>query len=496
MTEPEYVSLHTHTHNSMLDGYSKDSEYIQVASDFGMRGLGQSDHGNVFGLYGFIKKVRDAGMIPVPGCEFYMAPVNPEGAKLLEPVFYGNNGKRGAANDVSAGGAYLHITVWAYNNVGLTNLFKLSTLSNDPAHFFQRPRIDFGMLADHAEGLVVATGCPSSEISTRFLLGQDQQAYNHANQLKEVFQDKLFMEIMDHNMPIDLERTLLPKQLEMARKLQLPLLATNDCHYAHKKDFKAHEEMLCVQSGSRMSDATYDEGGRRFAFSGDEYYLKSAQEMAALFPADEFPDALTNSLAITEMASDINLKFNPHLKPRPVIPPEFHDEVEYYRHLLKEGFKQRYGGKPREIQEEAMRRNKHEFEVIHSSDFIGYMLVVRDYLVHTRDLYSTKGKGDEILASSIGVGRGSIGGSIHAYELGISEIDPIEHDLIFERFLSAGRGATYQLTYEDGSSEQIIVSGQKGVVKRTDGKKPKAVKRYIHQLSVGDEVFDVPVEES
>jgi len=481
----DFVSLHTHTHSSLLDGFSTEDDYLTKAQQLGQRGLGVSDHGNLHTIYSFLKKSKDMGMIGVPGCEFYVAPINPDGAKRKSSVFYGPGGKKSEKYDVSSNGAYLHLTVWAYNNVGLHNLFKLSTASNDPTRFYQKPRIDFDLLVDHSEGLIVSTGCPSSEISTRFLLGQDDKAYEYAGRLKEVFNDRLFVEVMDHNMPIDLEKQLLPKQLELSKKMGIPLLATNDCHYAEKEDYISHEEMLCVQSGAKMSDSTYDEGGPRFAFTGHEYYLKSAEEMDKLFPQKDFPDALSNSVAITEMASDISLEFNPNLKPKPVLPPEFSTEVEYYKHLIQTGFKERYGNAPIEVKREAVKRNKKEFDVIYSSDFIGYMLVVRDYIQFARDNFSTKNVQDEIIALGVGSGRGSVGGSIHAYELGISEVDPIKHDLIFERFLSAGRGATYLLEYDDGSTEEIIVSDKKNVLSDDS---EEASRKYIHQLQVGDKI--------
>ena len=360
----------------------------------------------------------------------------------------------------------------------------LSTLSNDPSRFYKKPRIDFELLAEYSEGLIVSTGCPSSEISTRFLLGQDNKAYEYAGRLKEVFGDRLFVEVMDHNMSIDLERILLPKQIELSKKMGIPLLATNDCHYAHEHDSVPHEEMLCIQSGSRMSDLPSDNGGNRFAFNGNEYYLKSATEMNKLFPSDIFPNAVKNTLLVAEMASDLSLEFNPHLKPKPIIPPEFDSEVSYYKHLIKTGFKNRYGNAPKEVKEEAIRRNKEEFDVIYSSDFVGYMLVVRDYLEWAKENYSTRDEYNNILALSIGVGRGSVGGSVHAFELGISEIDPIKHDLIFERFLSAGRGATYRITYDDGTTEEIIVSEKKKVISEEN----EVATKYIHQLNIGDEI--------
>lgn len=486
-----FVNLHNHSHHgSLLDGYSTNDEYLSRAVEIGQRGLGMTDHGTLHGIYDLIKKAKNYDITAVPGVEMYMAPVNPEGAKRLEPVFYGPSGAN-SRNDVSGRGAYLHLTMWAYNNEGLHNLFRLSSLSNDPSRVYQKPRIDFDLLADHSDGLIVSTGCPSSEISTRFRLGQDDKAYEYAGRLKEVFGERLFLEIMDHNMSIDLERDLLPKQLRMAKKMGIPLLATNDSHYAIPENSVSHEEMLCAQSGSRMSETPSDEGGTRFAFNGNQYYLKSYEEMLELFPAEDFPNALSNSLLITEMASDITLDYNPNLMAKPIVPEEFKDSTEFYKHLLKVGMKERYGNAPVEIKKEAVRRSKIEYEVIHSSNFIDYMLVVRNYLKWTKDTYSVFDDTNNVLASSIGPGRGSVSGSIHAYMLGISEVDPIEHDLIFERFLGKGRGATYRITYDDGSTEEIIVSEEKNVVEESG----ETVSKYIHQLKIGDTVEEIPEED-
>lgn len=483
MTTPEFVHLHVHSHGSMLDGFSKASEYLALAEKQKMRGIGITDHGNTYGSYDLVNTARSAGMIGVPGCEFYIAPINPEGARAKKPVYYGQNGIKNPGKDVAGDGAFLHLTVWAYNQEGMHNLFRLSTLSNQKENFYAKPRIDFEMLAEHSNGLIVSTGCPSGEISTRFQLGQDDKAYEYAGRLKDVFEDRLFVEVMDHNMSIDLERNLIPKQLELSRKMGIPLLATNDAHYAHKHDAIHHEEMLASQSGSRMAELPMDEGGSRFAFQGEEYYLKSSAEMAEIFPERDFPGAINNTLLIAEMAEDIKLDFNPNLMPKPYMPDNFTDEVTYYKHLINEGFKERYKDAPAEVKEEALRRIRYEFDIIHSSNFIGYMLTVREYMWWTRDKYSTRDVNGDILALSVGVGRGSVGGSIHAYCLYISELDPIRWDLVFERFLSAGRGHTYRVEYDDGSFEDIIVSAEKEV-QTSDG----IEKRYIHQLSVGDEI--------
>lgn len=482
----EFASLHTHSHNSILDGYSTIPEYIQRASEIGMRGMGLSDHGNLFGINDFLKGTKAAGIKGLPGCEFYVAPENPEGAFVQKPVFYGPDGKKAGKNDVSSGGSYLHMTIWAYNNAGLHNLFRLSTFSFNPDRYYSKPRIDFEMLAQYSEGLIVSTGCPSSEISTRFLLGQDKKAYEYAGRLVDVFgKERVFVEIMDHSMPIPLERDLIPKQLKLAKKMGLKLLATNDSHYARPEDAPHHEEMLAKQSGSRMSDATYDEGGKRFAFSGDGYYLKGADEMAKIFPEDDFPNALKSSIDIIEMIdSNLGLKFDAHLRPVPKI-PEGHDLKSYYRERVREGLKERYRGHTKEAQKEAMRRSKVEDEVIVSSGFAGYMLVVEDYLRFAKENFSTRNDKGEILASAIGVGRGSVGGSIHAYALGISELDPVRFNLIFERFLSAGRGATYRVTYDDGTYEDIIASDVRALEDGTS--------KYIHEIEVGDTI-ELPKE--
>lgn len=491
----DYVACHLHSQGSILDGYAKVPEYLDQAKALGLRGLGLSDHGNVTQIYRFLETAKAMDLLAVPGCEFYVAPENPLGAKVKEPVFYGPGGRKQGDSDVAGNGAYLHMTLFAVNNQGLLNLFKLSTLSYEEARVYSKPRIDFELLEQYSEGIVALTGCPSSEVSTRFRLGQDQKAYAYASRLKEVFGDRLFVEIMDHNMSIDLERKLLPKQVELSKKLGIPLLATNDSHYAYKTNAPHHEEMLCMQSGSLMKQATSDNGGTRFAFQGNEYYLKSGEEMAALFPERDFPGALSNSMLIAEMAQDVRIGFDPTLKPRSVLPPG-EDEVSYFKKLINKGFKDRYSNEDPAIRTEAKKRIAHEFKVIHSSDFIGYFLTVHEYINWARENYSTVTDEGETLAIPVGPGRGSAGGSVIAYCLYITEICPVRYDLFFERFLSAGRGATYRITYDDGTHEDLIVSEEK-IVHR-EGAEPEM--NYIHQLALGDmvevdEAAVTPVEE-
>ena len=177
-----FVHLHDHSHNSMLDGLSTEQEYLTRVQELGQVGMGITDHGNLFGIYSFLNATKSLDLKGVPGCEFYVAPENKLGAKADFPIFYGENRGKGE-HDVSGRGAYLHMTAWAYNKQGLKNLFKLSSLAYLPEHNFQKPRIDFSMLEKYNEGIITTTGCPSSEISTRFLLGQDDKAYEYADKM-------------------------------------------------------------------------------------------------------------------------------------------------------------------------------------------------------------------------------------------------------------------------------------------------------------------------
>lgn len=489
---PDFVHLHNHyDRGSILDGFGQPREYVQRAAELKMKGLGISDHGTLNGVYSFMKLCEALDITAIPGCEMYVAPLNPEGARVKEPVFYGKVARdpKGrlrptSPNDVSGSGAYTHLSTWAVSRPGLSNLYKLSTLSWQEEHTYQKNRIDFSMLEDHSEGLVVSTGCPSSEVSTRLLLGQEREAYEFASRLKDVFGDRVFVEVMNHSMSIDLERRLLPLQVKLSKDLGIPLLATNDCHYVFAEDAKRHEEMLALQSGSRMADPTYDEGGSRFSFNGNEYYLKSAAEMAEVFPEAEYPGALKNSLLIAEMAQGLTLPYDPSLKPR-FNPPEGHTEISYFKARIKEGFQWRYGESAPEVQQEAQRRINEEFKVIHSSDFVGYFLVVDEYLKWAKEKFSTRNEEGKIIAESIGPGRGSVGGSVIAFVLGISSTDPIRHNLLFERFLSAGRGDVYRVTYDDGTFEDVVVSTEREVI--TTGDSP--ARRYIHQLKLGDTVM-------
>lgn len=476
--ENQWVNLHNHSHYSLLDGYATVQEYVKKAKDRGDIALGLTDHGTTSGLYEFIKECQANDIIPIPGFEAYVAPQNPEGSKVHHQVFYGPEGKKAPKYDVSGNGAYLHLTLFAKNDVGFHNLLKLSSISWEKDNFYVKPRIDTETLFKHSEGLIVTTGCPSSEISTRFLLGQDDKAYEYASRLHEVFGDDMYVEVMNHGMADEMERILCDKQLKLAKDLGLKLIATQDSHYANQSDAKSHECMLCMQSGNVMSEPPMDKGGKRFAFSGPEYYMKTDEQMRELFPEDKFPGAVDNTNKLARSIEPIHLDYDPNLWPQVKV-PEGYTPVTYLQKLINDGFRKKRGHESKEIQDESKKRIKHEFEVVNSNNFVNYFLIVHEYIhwAHTHGIKT-------------GAGRGSAGSSELAYLIDISNTDPIRYDLLFERFLSPGRGSTYRIEYEDGTYEDVNVAEMRKVMD-SDGNERQ---EYIHQLKPGETV-EVPDEE-
>lgn len=435
-----FVNLHNHSDYSLLDGFGTVDEYIARAVEMGQPALGLTDHGNVCGLFSFIQKCNKAGIKPIPGIEAYVAPVNPMGAKVHQPVRYGKPGQEGI--DVSGNGAYLHMTLWAMNDEGLHSLYALVReasmegnefnhldLPDGEGNYYMKPRMDLDMLARHNAGLIATTGCPSGEIQTRFRLGQDEQAYDYARRMSEIFEGRYFVELMDHSMAQgkDIERVSIPKLLKLADDLNLPLLATNDSHYCNHEDAPHHEEMLCANSKATMYDLPYDEGGKRFAFNGNEYYLKTRDEMLSIPVFHEHPEAVDNTMRIADMVEHIEFKLRSDLRPEVEI-PDGYDEIGWFKHEIKEGLKKKRSDASPEVKAEAVKRINHELPVFTDNNFVQYMLVVKDYIDWARNN-----------GIRVGYGRGSVGGSEIAFDLNISDTDPIRHNLMFERFLNPER---------------------------------------------------------
>ena len=404
--EPGFVHLHVHTEYSMLDGAARVEELVSQVAKEGMPAIAITDHGNVFGAYDFNKKANAAGVKPIIGIEAYVAP---ESRFEKKRVKWADGGE----DDVSGGGAYTHMTILAENNVGLSNLFKLSSLASLEGYYY-KPRMDRDLLSKYASGLIATTGCPGGEIQTRLRMGAYKEAIAAASEFRDIFgAENFYLEVMDHG--IDIETRVKADLLKLGKELGLPLLATNDLHYTHHADAASHEALLCVQSGSTLADP------KRFKFDNNEFYLKSAAEMRRLFA--DIPQACDNTLLVAERCN-IKMRENENLLPQYSVPAG-ETEDSWLRKESNKGLIARLDGKVDAAYQE---RLNYELDVMIKMGFPGYFLVVSDLCSHARSV-----------GIRVGPGRGSAAGSLVSYALGITALDPIKHGLLFERFLNPER---------------------------------------------------------
>ncbi|GAJ85646.1 DNA polymerase III subunit alpha [Nocardia brasiliensis NBRC 14402] len=407
-----------HTEYSMLDGAAKIKPLFDEADRLGMTAVGMTDHGNMFGADEFYQHATKVGIKPVIGIEAYVAP----GSRLhKKPVFWGQSGQRGAngegiGGDVSGGGAYTHMTMLARTAQGLRNLFALSSLASMEG-YYRKPRMDRELIARHAAGIIATTGCPSGEVQTRLRLGQHAEALQAAADYRDIFgRDSFFVELMDHGLPI--ERSVRDGLLEISRKLDLPPLATNDSHYVRKDQAEAHAALLCVQAGKTLNDPT------RFKFDGDGYHLRSAEEMRAYWDT-QVPGAADNTVAIAERVESYAEVWQ-HRDRMPVYaPPPGHDVNSWFHAEVMRGLARRLPGG---VTEEYRHRAEFEIGIIVEKGFPAYFLITADLMEHAR-----------AEGIRVGPGRGSAAGSLVAYAMGITNLDPIVHGLLFERFLNPER---------------------------------------------------------
>ncbi len=390
----------------MLDGAARVEELVKEVARQEMPAIAITDHGNVFGAFEFNKQARKAGVKPIIGIEAYVAPESRFDKKRVKWA-------DGGEDDVSGGGAYTHMTLLAENNVGLSNLFKLSSLASLEG-FYYKPRMDRELLAQYATGIIATTGCPGGEIQTRLRMGAYKEAMTAASELRDIFgPENFFLEIMDHG--IDVEKRVKADLLKLGKELGLPLLATNDLHYTKNEDSIAHEALLCVQSGSTMADP------KRFKFENDQFYLKSAAEMRELFR--DFPESCDNTLLIAERC-DVTLREGENLLPQFEVPAG-ESEDSWLTKLANLGLADRMNS---EVTAAYQERLDYELSVMIKMGFPGYFLVVSDLCAHAREV-----------GIRVGPGRGSAAGSLVSYALGITALDPIKHGLLFERFLNPER---------------------------------------------------------
>lgn len=390
-----FVHLHVHTEYSLLDGSNKIKEYVNRVKELGMNAAAITDHGVMFGVIDFYRAAKEAGINPVIGCEVYVAP----GSRFdKEP---GMNDDR-----------YHHLVLLAENNQGYHNLMKIVSLGFTEG-FYYKPRVDYEVLEKYSEGIIALSACLAGEIPRLLERGFYEEAKKAAIKYEEIFgKGNFFLELQDHGIPA--QQNVNQQLLRMSRELEIGLVATNDVHYTFREDEVSHDVLLCIQTGKKVSDEN------RMRYEGGQYYVKSEEEMRTLFPYAR--EALENTQKIADRCQ-VEIVFGERKLPKFQV-PEGYDSWTYLNKLCDEGLKRRYpdddGSKKKRLE--------YELNTIHSMGFVDYFLIVWDFIKYARD--------NDIM---VGPGRGSAAGSIVSYCLGITNIDPIKYQLLFERFLNPER---------------------------------------------------------
>ena len=409
----DFVHLHVHTEYSMLDGAARLDDLFAETQRQGQSAIATTDHGYLFGAFEFWKKANAHGIKPIIGVEAYVTPGTSRHDRTR--VRWGEAHQK--SDDVSAGGAYTHLTMWARTTQGMHNLFRASSLASLDGQMGKWPRMDRELLSTYSEGLIASTGCPSGEVQTRLRLGQYDEALRAAGELQDIFgKEYFYVELMDHE--LEIERRTREDLLRLAKDLDAPLLATNDLHYVRREDASSQEALLSINSGTTLTDPD------RFKFDGDGYYVKSAAEMRRIW--SELPEACDNTLLVAEQCEVQfhTAKDGANFMPRFDVPVG-EDEQSWFIKEVENGLRRRYPqGTPDDVRKQA----DYETGVITQLGFAGYFLVVADFIAWARKE-----------GIRVGPGRGSAAGSMASYAMGITDLDPLEHGLIFERFLNPER---------------------------------------------------------
>jgi len=396
--KPEFVPLHVHSDYSFLDGACRLQELGRKVSALGMRACALTDHGHLMGAIEFYTAAIQAGVKPILGLEAYVAP----GSR------FDRKETRGMKENAH------HLTLLVRDERGYHNLIRLTTLSYQEG-FYYKPRLDREILARYHEGLIALSGCPTSEFGRACLQEGPEEAIRTAAAYRDIFgKDRYYLEVQNHG--LEEERKILDVALRVSRELGLKIVATNDTHYLAREDARAHEALLALSTGTTLMDPD------RLRYPCPEFYLKSAEEMAQAFPG--LPEALSNTLEVAEQCN-LELRFGEIRLPRFTIPPGFERPIDYLRHLCAAGARERYGDP---LPPEVVGRLDYELSVIEKMGFAGYFLIVWDLRRYAREN-----------GIRMGPGRGSAAGSLVGFVLGITSIDPLRYDLIFERFLNPSR---------------------------------------------------------
>ena len=390
-----FVHLHVHTEYSLLDGSNKIKEYVSRVKELGMNSAAITDHGVMYGVIDFYRECRSQGINPILGCEVYVAP----NSRFDREVTGGDD-------------RYYHLVLLTENNQGYANLMKIVSKGFVEGYYY-KPRVDKSLLREYHEGIIALSACLAGEVQRYIVKGLYDEAKKTALEYRDIFgEDNYFLELQDHGIP---DQTLVNQQLlKMSSETGIPLVATNDVHYTYAEDAKAHDILLCIQTGKKLADEN------RMRYEGGQYYVKSPEEMEKLFPFAL--QALENTQKIADRCS-VEIEFGVTKLPKYDV-PDGYTSWEYLQKLCWEGLEKRYGTPSEELKE----RLEYELNTIKNMGYVDYFLIVWDFIKYAKDH-----------GIAVGPGRGSAAGSIVSYCLGITTIDPIRYQLLFERFLNPER---------------------------------------------------------
>ena len=398
-----FVHLHTHTEYSLLDGSNKIKNYVNRVKELGMNAAAITDHGVMYGVIDFYKAAKDAGINPIIGCEIYVAP----NSRFDRELSHGDD-------------KYYHLVLLAENNKGYENLMKIVSIGFTEGYYY-RPRVDFETLEKYHEGLIALSACLAGEIPRYLLRGFYEEAKQVALKYRNCFgRDSFFLELQDHGMSD--QKRVNADLLRMSQETGIELVCTNDIHYTYEEDVESHDVLLCIQTGKKITDED------RMRYEGGQFYVKSEEEMASLFPYAR--QALENTQKIADRCH-VEIEFNNYKIPKYDVPEGFASAKEFLIHICEEGFAKKYGKNPEYTEEERKQIHadmEYELDIIEKMGFVEYILIVWDYInwSRTHDCW-------------VGPGRGSAAGSRVCYCTGITNIDPVKYNLLFERFLNPER---------------------------------------------------------
>jgi len=410
----EFVHLHVHSEYSLLDGANRIKDLPVRAKELGMKAMAITDHGVMYGVIDFYKACKKEGIKPIIGCEVYVAPRS-------------RFDKEGQIDK-----QYSHLILLAKDNIGYKNLSKLVSIGFTQGYYY-KPRIDLEVLEKYHEGLIALSACLAGSINRAILEDNMEKAEEIAKWFKNLFKEDYYLELQNNGIK---EQALVNQKLvEIARKLEIPLVATNDAHYLKKSDVYNHEVLLCIQTGKKMIDAD------RMKFETDELYIKSPKEMEDYF--SNIPEAIENTVKIADKCN-VEFEFGHTILPNYDVPQEYKTHYDYLRKLCEDGIKNRYGNNP---SKEVLDRMEFEISVIQKMGYVDYFLIVWDFIYYAKTHNIP-----------VGPGRGSGAGSIVAYAIEITDIDPLKYGLLFERFLNPERISMpdFDIDFSDEKRQEVI----------------------------------------